>query len=70
MCNAIYAAAVLAALVVGLTVLRVREGRSPNAELLADLLEETGNTARPARRDSGRKTDCPPTAHRTAESSC
>jgi hypothetical protein len=70
MCNAIYAAAVLAALVVGLTVLRVREGRSPNAELIADLLEETGGTARPARRDSGRKTDCPPAAHRTAESSC
>jgi len=48
MCNAIYAAAALTALVVGLTVLRIKEGRSPNAELLAHLLEQTG-TAHPLR---------------------
>ena len=70
MCNAIYAAAVLAALIAGLTLLRIREGRSPNAELLTDLLNDkpAGIASRPA--DSGEVAPRPPVALDTADFPC
>ena len=58
MCNAIYAAVVLVALIAGLTFLRIKEAKSPNAELLADLLNDkpAGTTARPDR--PGKNASC------------
>lgn len=38
MCNAIYVAAILVALITALTVLRIKAPSSPNAEMLADAL--------------------------------
>ena len=61
MCTAIPVAAVLVALTAGLTFLRTRNPRSPNAALLADLLaEQAGTVDRPARSGSGRHAPCPP----------
>lgn len=59
MCTAIYAAVVLVALIAGLTALRIKEGRSPNAELLVDLLNDSGDPARPKPADPDRPGPCP-----------